>query len=85
MKLDRADAPHAQPLAPEDWTMEVLFDGEHCCALVSRHGQMMCRLSATHLGLSESQARTALAERARAWIADYLSRTHTGHTSFGAL
>lgn len=84
MKLDSPDAPHTQPLAPQDWEMEMFCEGSQYLAQLTRNAQPMCRLSIAREGLNESQARTELAEKARAWIAEYLRRAHSGTTEFGA-
>ncbi|WP_225781367.1 hypothetical protein [Xenophilus sp. Marseille-Q4582] len=85
MKLDRPDAPHTQPLAPAEWEMDLICEGNQYVAEVKRKLQPMCRLSIAAQGQSESEARTVLADKARAWIAEYLSRDPTGSTEFGSL
>lgn len=85
MRLDRPGAPHIAPLAPEDWTMDMDRQGSMLSADIKRRNQHMCRVSIACEGLSEDEQRTALAEKARAWIADYLSRSHAGPTAFGEL
>lgn len=57
----------------------------HYFAEVMRHRQRVCRLVLAGADLTEDQARKALAEKARAWIADYLSRPHAGDTEFDAV
>lgn len=85
MKLDSPDAPHSQPLAPADWDMEVFCEGNQYVAQLTRRAEPICRLSFAAEGQTESQARTELAEKARAWIVEYLSRDHSGTTMFGSL
>lgn len=67
--------------APEDWTVDLLHEGNQYTAVVARKGVTMCRLSiatiATSVG-NEASARTALADKARWWIHDYLGRQPTG-------
>ncbi len=46
----------------------------HYFAQVMRRRQRVCRLALAGADLSEDEARKALAEKARGWIADYLSR-----------
>jgi hypothetical protein len=77
MKLDRAGAPHQQPLAPEDWTMTMLRDGSQHIAVVERRGIPMCRVSTAAGDRPAEQVRTELAEKARAWIAEFLTREST--------
>lgn len=81
MKLDRPGAPHEAPLAPEDWSMEMLQDGDQHIAVLSRDGKVICRLSVALSDVDSAAARTALAEKARWWIYDYLNR---GPSSFAA-
>ena len=45
MKLDRAGASHEAPLAPADWEMEVLREGDQYIAELRRDDRLMCRLS----------------------------------------
>jgi hypothetical protein len=45
---------------------------------VFRNGERMCRVSLATASMDESAARAALANKARAWIDDYLSRPHAG-------
>ena len=74
MRLDRRGAPHEQPLAPREWNMEMAQDGNQYVAIVKRRHELMCRLSIASGELGEDAARTALAEKARLWIHEYLSR-----------
>ena len=80
MKLDRPGAPRNQPLAPEEWTMEVSRDGSMLVATIRREHEDMCRVSITASAISEDEQHTMLADKARAWIADYLARPHSGNT-----
>jgi hypothetical protein len=57
----------------------------HYYAEVMRRRQRVCRLVLAGADLTEDQARKALAEKARAWIADYLSRPQPGGTTRDAL
>lgn len=83
---DRTGLP---PLAPPEWTMDVgreRSNGKpHYFAEVMRHRQRVCRLVLAGADLTDDQARKALAEKARAWIADYLSRPEAGDTTRDAL
>lgn len=74
MKLDRPDAPHEEPLAPDDWSMDMERDGSLFIAVVKRCHTPMCRLSVAAGDLKEANARTWLAEKARHWIYEYLNR-----------
>lgn len=74
MNLDGQDRPRRQPLAPPDWTMTILHEGAQQIAILERRGIPMCRVSMTAVELSEEQVRTDLAEKARAWIAEFLIR-----------
>ncbi len=74
MRLDRAGAPHQQPLAPEDWTMTMLRDGSQHIAVVERRGIPMCRVSTAAGDKAAEQVQTDLADKARAWIAEFLAR-----------
>lgn len=73
-EADRPGAPCEQPLAPEDWTLTMLQDGSQHIAVVERRGIPMCRVSTAAGGRSAEQVHTNLAEKARAWIAEFLSR-----------
>ena len=73
MNLD--SFPTLLPLAPAEWTMEISRQG--CCqhtAEVKYQEVPMCRLSIALPEQSESEIRTALAEKARRWISEYLAR-----------
>jgi len=74
MRLDSAGAPREQPLAPEDWTMTVIHEGSQHIAVVERRGIPMCRVSTIGEKRTPEQLRTELAEKARAWIAEFLAR-----------
>jgi len=78
MKLDRPGAPREAPLAPEEWSMEMLQDGDQHIAVLSREGKVICRLSVALNDVDGDAARTALAEKARWWIHDYLNRPPSG-------
>jgi len=74
MNLDQAGAPHQELLAPEEWTLEVTRDDNQYIIAVKRLNQPMCRLSMALMATDEGAIRTALAERARRWIREYLAR-----------
>lgn len=78
MKLDRPGALHEEPLAPSDWNMDMSREGNQYIAVVKRQQDVMCRVSIASEGLEEDAARTALAEKARRWIHEYLSRPSPG-------
>jgi len=82
MKLDREGAPHTEPLAPEDWNMDIAQEGSQFIALVQHESELKCRLSIAAGGLDDATARTALADKARHWIHEYLSRPAS---AFGSL
>lgn len=75
MQLDRPGAPRSEPLAPPGWTMNIDRQGSMLLAELKLSNQPMCRVSIASDGLTEDQQRTALAEKARTWIADYLKRS----------
>jgi len=54
--------------------MEVQLEGAQYTAIVMRASAVMCRLSVVRPDGNEAAARTALAERARVWINEYLKR-----------
>lgn len=85
MKLDRPGAPHSQPLASEEWTMTISSEGHQHVAIVEYTGKPLCRLSLAVEGMSNDEIRTALAEKARAWIAEYTNRPHSGDSGFAEL
>lgn len=78
MKLDRPGAPHEAPLAPEDWTMDMIREGDQRIAELRRDGKVMCRLSIMLNEQDDDAARTAIAEKARWWIHEYLQRPPSG-------
>lgn len=65
--------------------MELSCEGSMLSADIKRGSERMCRVSIAAEGLSDEDQRTALTEKARMWIVDYLSRPHTGQTHFGDL
>lgn len=76
MNVDKASAASTSaPLAPPDWSMDVGLDGRQFTAVVKRAGAVMCRLSVVRADDNEAAARSALADKARIWIHDYLSRS----------
>jgi hypothetical protein len=89
MNLDPFGSNAGGPLAPADWTMtlsveqtgEVLF----YYADLHRAGARICRLVLTGGVRSEQEVRRLLVLKARLWIADYLSRPHTGTTVYSPL
>lgn len=58
--------------------MNMLQEGitAHCRREAQRHP--LCRVSTVVRGRSEEQVQTDLAEKARAWIAEFLSRERRG-------
>lgn len=77
------------PPAPHEWTMSVTQEGMGAAAYfvaeLQRSGHHVCRLCLMGTSSGEEEARRALVLKARLWIADYLSRPHTGSTEFGPL
>uniref|UniRef100_C5CLS6 Uncharacterized protein n=1 Tax=Variovorax paradoxus (strain S110) TaxID=543728 RepID=C5CLS6_VARPS len=77
------------PPAPADWTMAVGVEGlgEGTCyfADIRRGGDPVCRLMITGTLAEEEEARALLAVKVRLWIAEYISRQHSGATTFGVL
>ena len=77
------------PPAPPEWTMSITQEGmgagAYFVAELQQSGQHVCRLCLMGTTSGEEEARRALALKARLWIADYLSRPHTGTTEFGPL
>jgi hypothetical protein len=64
------------PRAPLDWTMDLeLGEGSGYVGVVKRSGVVMCRILLASKFASESDARSALANKARGWIFDYLARS----------
>lgn len=75
MNLDKIGPPEGPAyLAPPEWTMDIHQEGAQYIAVVKVRGQPMCRVSITSPDGNEQTARTALANKARHWIHDYLSR-----------
>lgn len=74
MNLDSPERPRKQALAPPDWPMTIFHEGAQQIATVERRGIPMCQVSTTAVEQSEEQVRTDLAEKARAWIAEFLAR-----------
>ena len=76
------------PLAPADWTMSVqpggLGEGAFYFADVKRGGANVCRLIVAGT-MAEDEAHRLLAEKARLWIAEYLTRPRSGTTELGGL
>lgn len=89
MNLDPFSSDAGGPLAPADWTMTIVVEGigeaVYYCADLHRAGDRVCRLALTGGAKSEQEARSLLVVKARLWIADYLSRPHTGTTGFGPM
>lgn len=54
--------------------MEILRQGDQHIAELRRDGKLMCRLSIMLNEQDDNAARTAVAEKARWWIHEYLSR-----------
>ena len=77
------------PLAPEDWSMTIEHEGSGVARLhtatIERNGVHICRISMGCIPGGDEGAHSTLAIRARAWIADYLTRDHTGETVFSPL
>lgn len=74
MKLDIPGSPHKAPLAPEEWTLELELQDGHYVGVLFQSSVKRCRLSISSDQLSESEARTRLADKARLWIAEFLAR-----------
>ena len=75
MNLDVASAmTTTAPLAPSDWSMDVQVEGSQFTAVVMQSGSVMCRLSVVCPDGDEAAARSKLADMARLWIHEYLSR-----------
>ena len=76
------------PPAPPDWTVVVgvegLGEGTFYFADIRRGGDPVCRLMITGT-VAEEEARALLAVKVRLWIAEYLSRPHSGATTFDVL
>ncbi|WP_399685421.1 hypothetical protein [Xenophilus sp.] len=74
MNLDEPGKPHGEPLAPANWTMKMLQEANQYVAVVMLDGEPRCRVSIAATDQDEATARTALAEKARHWIKEYLDR-----------
>jgi|GEM_PF-2089312 len=75
MNLDKLSARTTlAPLAPAEWSMAVERDGKQFTAVVKRSSAVMCRLSLVRPDDNEEAARSALADKARFWIHDYIER-----------
>ena len=76
--------PTESPMAPADWTMELTFEDvgatSQCTGTILLLGKSMCRLSVTAEAGDCDAVRMALAEKARAWIAEYLRRANEADT-----
>ena len=68
--------------APPDWAMQLIFEIEgatsQCICVISRSGMEMCRLSTACQ--DSDRGRQKVAEKARAWIADFLARETSNAT-----
>lgn len=75
MNLDPT-GPHVteKELAPSEWSLDVQREGVLFRGIVKRMHVEICRIAVASEGLDEQTARTALAQKARAWIKDYLLR-----------
>ncbi|MBS0343366.1 MAG: hypothetical protein JSS56_22915 [Proteobacteria bacterium] len=66
-------------LAPAEWTMEFAYEslGGVCqtICIIFRSEVEMCRLSTTHKDCNRNAADLESAQKARAWIADYVQRS----------
>jgi len=58
--------------------MDMSREGHQYIAVVKRGCDVMCRVSIASEGLEQDAARTALAEKARQWIHEYLNRPVSG-------
>jgi len=75
MNVDKDSASQTDaPLAPPDWTMALTREGSQFIAEVARSGMVLCRLSAVGAASDEPSVRRSLADKARWWINEYLSR-----------
>ena len=76
--------------APVGWTWSVtahaLEGSWRYSASIKRDGLPLCRIATSASeDETEDETFTRLADMASAWIADYLSRSHTGDTGFADL
>lgn len=79
MNLDKIGPPEGpEYLAPPEWTMSIHREGSQHVAVVMVRLQPMCRLSIASPDGDEQAARTILANKARHWIHDYLTREADG-------
>ncbi|MGR4870356.1 hypothetical protein ACIPRI_16045 [Variovorax sp. LARHSF232] len=75
MNLEKDHPPEsADWLAPPEWTMEVQQEEDQSIIVVKRAGMQMCRLSVAPVVGDEVAVRHVLANKARHWIRDFLSR-----------
>jgi hypothetical protein len=80
MNLDKIGPPDGpEYLAPPEWTINVHREGSQSVGVVMLRLQPMCRLSIASPEGGEEAARTALANKARHWIHDYLNRPTSSH------
>lgn len=72
-------SPTGSPLAPPEWTMAVQFEPAgaivQIICVISRSGVRVCNLSTTFEGTDLEEGKKQMAEKARAWISDYLTRS----------
>lgn len=75
MNLDKGHRQESTDwLAPAEWTMEIQQEEDQSIIVVKRSGMQMCRLSVAPVDGDEAAVRHALANKARHWIRDFLSR-----------
>lgn len=71
------------------WALELIAEDTggqaHYVGLVKREGTCVCRLSIRAAVGELAQAQAELQAKAEAWIAEYLSRDHSGHTKWDEL
>lgn len=76
--------PTESPLAPPQWSMALAFEGVgssyQCTGTISRRCDVMCRMSVMNDAGECEAVRSQLAERARAWIAEFQERGATSVT-----
>ncbi|MBO9647338.1 MAG: hypothetical protein J7605_02425 [Variovorax sp.] len=79
MNLDKqGPAPSADLAAPGEWTMEITHQANQYIATLACRNIVMCRISlARSDAADEAAARTALADKSRRWVRDYLARLPT--------
>lgn len=65
-------------MASAEWTMKFSVERtgstSHCIGVVLRDGKALCHLSAVSETLDPVKVHEELAEKARAWIAEYQTR-----------